>query len=79
MLRAFSKAPMQDILNVEEAFGDLQDPRSRTPAHDLTEMLVVALCAILGGADNWFAISVWGEAKLDWLRVSVQARHLEGR
>jgi predicted transposase YbfD/YdcC len=31
-------------------------------------MLVVALCAILCGADNWFAISVWGEAKLDWLR-----------
>lgn len=42
--------------------------RAGTPAHDLTEMLVVALCAILCGADNWFAISVWGEAKLDWLR-----------
>ena len=57
-----------DVLSIEEAFGDLLDSRSRTPAHDLTEMLVVALCAILSGADNWVAIQTWGEAKLDWLR-----------
>lgn len=57
-----------DVLSIEEAFGDLGDPRSRTSAHDLTEMLVVALCAILSGADSWVAIQVWGEEKLDWLR-----------
>lgn len=56
------------ILSIEEAFGDLEAPRSRTPAHDLSEMLAVALCAILCGADNWVAIQLWGEAKLDWLR-----------
>ncbi|CAE6737009.1 ISAs1 family transposase ISTha2 [Paraburkholderia domus] len=55
----------EDVLSIEEAFGD---PRSRTPSHDLTEMLVVALCAILSGADSWVAIQTWAEAKLDWLR-----------
>lgn len=59
---------MQDVLSIDEAFGDLRDPRSRTPAHDLQEMLVVALCAILSGADSWVAIQLWAEAKLDWLR-----------
>lgn len=54
----------EGLLSVEEAFGDLRDPRSRTPAYDLTEMLVVALCAILCGADNWVAIQMWGEEKL---------------
>jgi predicted transposase YbfD/YdcC len=59
---------MTELLSIEEAFGDLKDPRSRTPAHDLTEMLVVALCAILSGADSWIGIELWGQAKLEWLR-----------
>jgi predicted transposase YbfD/YdcC len=46
----------------------LTDPRSRTSAYDLTQMLVVALCAILSGADSWVAIQIWGEEKLEWLR-----------
>jgi hypothetical protein len=57
-----------DVLSIEEAFGDLTDPRSRPSPYDLTQMLVVALCAILSGADSWVAIQVWGEEKLDWLR-----------
>ena len=40
----------------------------RRSVHDLSEMLMVALCAILCGADNWVAIQVWGEEKLGWLR-----------
>jgi predicted transposase YbfD/YdcC len=59
---------MQDVLNIEEAFGDLKDPRRREPEHDLSEMLLVALCAILCGADSWVAIELWGQAKLEWLR-----------
>jgi hypothetical protein len=54
-----------DVLSIEEAFGDLRDSRSRTPAHDLTEMLVVALCAILSGADSWVAIQTG--AKQSWI------------
>lgn len=53
---------------LEEAFGDLKDPRRRGPVHDLNEMLMVALCAILCCADSWVAIQIWGEEKLDWQR-----------
>lgn len=59
---------MGDIVSIKEAFGDLRDPRSRPPAYELSEILVIALCAILCGADNWVAIQAWGEEKLDWLR-----------
>ena len=62
-------------LSIEDAFGELRDPRSRTPAHDLSEMLVVALCAILSGADSWVAIQIWGEEKLEWLRGYVPLRN----
>ncbi|RQR82854.1 transposase family protein [Burkholderia sp. Bp8977] len=58
----------QEVLSIEEAFGSLTDPRSRPSPHDLREILTVALCAILSGADSWVAIRIWGESKLDWLR-----------
>jgi len=63
------------ILSVGQAFGDLRDPRSRKPAHGLTDMLVVALCAILSGADSWLGIQLWGETKLDWLRRAMPLPH----
>jgi len=61
---------MEEIepLSVEDAFGDLKDPRSRSPEHALIELLVVAIAAILSGADSWVGIATWGEAKIDWLR-----------
>lgn len=55
-------------LSVEDAFGDLKDPRSRSPEHPLSELLVVAIAAILSGADSWVGIATWGEAKIEWLR-----------
>ncbi|KVB94720.1 transposase family protein [Burkholderia cepacia] len=58
----------QEVLSIEEAFCSLTDPRSRPSPHDLREILMVALCAILSGADSWVAIRIWGESKLDWLR-----------
>jgi predicted transposase YbfD/YdcC len=65
----------QRILSIGQAFAILDDPRSRTPVYDLTEMLMVALCAILCGADNWVAIQTWGEGKLEWLRRSIPLAH----
>jgi predicted transposase YbfD/YdcC len=61
---------MEEIepLSVEDAFGDLKDPRSRSPEHPLIEILVVAIAAILSGADSWVGIATWGEAKIEWLR-----------
>ncbi|WP_265216251.1 transposase family protein [Herbaspirillum lusitanum] len=34
----------------------------------LTEILVVALCAILCDADSWVAVALWRQEKLEWLR-----------
>ncbi|CAE6772844.1 ISAs1 family transposase [Paraburkholderia aspalathi] len=58
----------ENVLSIEGAFGNLRDPRIRMAVHDLTEILVVALCAILSGTDSWVEIQTWAEAKLDWLR-----------
>ena len=37
---------------VLRAFADLPDPRSRTCAYPLDELLLVALCAITSGAED---------------------------
>jgi predicted transposase YbfD/YdcC len=58
----------ESVLSIQEAFGDLKDPRSRTSLHNLQEMLLIALCAILCGAETWVAIQIWAQEKLGWLR-----------
>ena len=51
-----------------EHFAELEDPRTRCSPHGLLELLLTAIGAILSGADTWVAVSVWGRAKLNWLR-----------
>ena len=56
-------------LSLEEAFANLPDPRIVGRAkHDLVEMLVVAVCAQVCGADDFVSIEAWAKEKIDWLR-----------
>jgi hypothetical protein len=50
-------------------FTEVEDPRDG-PAlrHNLTEILVVAVCGIPAGAQSWTEIALWGTLKLAWLR-----------
>ena len=50
-------------------FADLPDPRiDRTRKHSLGDILVVALCAVIAGADTWEEVEAFGEAKAGWLK-----------
>lgn len=62
-------------MTLQEAFVTLTDPRSG-PAqrYDLREMIVMALCAILSGADTWVDVAEWSEDNLDWLRQYMPAK-----
>ena len=40
----------------------------RVNRHDLVELLVVAVNAVLVGADTFVEIELWAKEKLDWLR-----------
>ena len=51
-----------------KVFEDLEDPRSRSCAHPLNELLLVALSAITSGADDWVSVVKWANLKLEWLR-----------
>jgi predicted transposase YbfD/YdcC len=51
-------------------FAGLTDPRvERTRVHRLGELVTIALCAVLCGADDWVAVETFGRAKEAWLRT----------
>ena len=54
--------------SILEHFADLEDPRTRESLHRLEEVLLVAICGILSGADGWAGVALWGQTKLPWLR-----------
>ncbi len=56
-------------MTLDEAFTGLTDPRTG-PAqrHDLREMVMMALCAVLCGADTWVDVAEWAEDNETWLR-----------
>ena len=50
-------------------FRDLPDPRAPNVIHRLHDILVVALCAVICGADGWAEVEVFGRSKLAWFRT----------
>jgi predicted transposase YbfD/YdcC len=52
-----------------DSFSSLPDPRvvGRT-THNLVDIMVLTVCAVLCGADDWEAVEMWGNAKHKWLR-----------
>ncbi len=60
---------MASSLSLTDCFADLPDPRvERTRLHALTDILVIAICAVLCGAEGWDDIAEFSEAKRDWLK-----------
>lgn len=57
-------------------FGALPDPRAE-PAkrHALLEIVTIALCAVICGADTWVDVERFGRAKEGWLRSFLSLPH----
>jgi predicted transposase YbfD/YdcC len=57
-------------LPLTTVFADLPDPRMETAnkLHKLVDILVLATCAVIGGADGWEEIAEYGRAKEDFFR-----------
>lgn len=49
-------------------FQDLEDPRvDRQKDHPLINILFIAICAVLSGAEGWKSIETFGKSKKPWL------------
>jgi predicted transposase YbfD/YdcC len=52
---------------IAEHFASLDDPRiDRTKLHPLINILVIAVCGVICGADSWVDIELFGQSKREW-------------
>ncbi|MGI4826882.1 MAG: ISAs1 family transposase [Janthinobacterium lividum] len=51
-----------------EHFAGLEDPRCIGKIeHLLIDILVIAVCAVIAGAESWVDMEIYGEDKAEWL------------
>jgi predicted transposase YbfD/YdcC len=60
-------------LAIQTHFAALEDPRiERTRLHDLMDIVIIAIGAVICGAEGWEDIAKYGRAKQDWLKTFVR-------
>src|SRR5438093_11723551 len=72
------RTPMDQPVSpsLREYFAALPDPRiERTKRHQLLDIITIASCAVLCGADSWVDVELFGPAKLTWLRSFLALPH----
>ena len=58
-----------------EHFLKLDDPRRYNKRHLLIDIVVIAICAVICGADDWPAVEEFGKAKQDWFEQFLELPH----
>jgi predicted transposase YbfD/YdcC len=54
---------------LRDHFAELPDPRvERTKRHGLLDLVTIAVCAVIAGADTWVAVETFGRRKEAFLR-----------
>ena len=52
---------------IQDHFAELTDPRRREVTYPLINVVVIAVCAVICGADDFVAIAKFGRTKHEWL------------
>jgi predicted transposase YbfD/YdcC len=61
--------PKKPLAAIEEHFGKVSDPRiDRSKEHKLIDIIAIAICAVICGAEGWVDIELFGKSKLPWLK-----------
>jgi hypothetical protein len=56
-----------------EQLRELPDPRvERTRVHPLIDILAIAICAVICGAEGWDDFVCFGRAKQEWLKEKLE-------
>jgi predicted transposase YbfD/YdcC len=54
---------------IAEHFSDIDDPRiERSKLHKLPDIMTIAICAVICGADTWEDIELFGDSKYKWFK-----------
>ena len=62
-----SKTPLGPLA---QSFASLVDPRvERTRHHQLLDLVLIAICAVICGAEGWVEVEAFGKTKKKWLKT----------
>jgi predicted transposase YbfD/YdcC len=62
--------------SIQDHFADLPDPRrAQGRRHRLSDMIVIAVCAVICAADSWSDVVDFGNAKLKWFGTFLDLPH----
>lgn len=54
-------------VRIQDHFAEVTDPRQREVTYSLLNIITIALCAVVAGADDFVSIAEYGEKKKKWL------------
>jgi len=55
--------------SIEACFGDIPDPRVQGRCeHKLIDIIIIAICGIITGAEGWVEVETFGKSKEEWLK-----------
>jgi len=52
-------------------FSEIEDPHRYNRRHYLRDILVIAICAAIAGANSWKDVAQFGELKVTWLKDAI--------
>jgi predicted transposase YbfD/YdcC len=65
--------PKRPLAAIEEHFSKVSDPRvDRTKDHKLIDIIAIAICAVICGAEGWVDMELFGKSKLPWLKTFLE-------
>lgn len=62
-----------ELGSLKKCFGKVRDPRiDRTKRHKLIDILIIAILAVICGADSWVDVEMFGNSKKEWLKTFLE-------
>ena len=56
-------------ITITDHFSAIEDPRiDRSKHHKLIDIITIAICAVICGAERWTDIETYGRVKYEWLK-----------
>jgi predicted transposase YbfD/YdcC len=56
----------KESASISNHFGNLTDPRHHNIRHKLIDIITIAICAIICGAETWTQVEEYGHSKEEW-------------
>lgn len=66
---------MKKESSISDFFSDLTEYRGSNKRHKLIDIITIALCAVICGADTWEDIEEFGNTKMEWFERFLELPH----